>query len=288
MADAKSFLLCDMPEYRGSSTIRLASSASKNILTVDRLHELQEALESVDKNPKATSRLLAAIVANDASPLDRPSPDGPVYTKDTKTISSGLAYDATAAEVSKLDEPDALQSSLNHVADAYYDLVERIVHLQKPTVTFSEGAVPRDAAYLFLWHTFVRVVTENAYLDMGLALGHAPMPPLLLLALCHARMAQRRPLVPGTDLYLAMAPPDMVRLRGPELLRVGLADVFVPETRVQDALTDASRLSACASADVVPAIHMALAAHHTYAGPDRLGVWEEEIKLTFGVSQGDG
>lgn len=246
---------------RGATTLTLSSRGTRNVLTVSRLEALRKALEASEQSQEATAHMLNSLVSSDEA-------------------SSGLAYQETY-DLAIQQKANAV-ASLEKLAQSYYQSVEQtILSLKKPCLVFMDGAIPTNASYLFLWHRFIRVVTEHAVLPLGLALSHAPVPPLLLLTLCRSR----KPNLPqGIELYLALAPPELVRLRGPELLKLGLADVFVPGAQFHNVLETVKKMSLCPPPATATAVQLGLATAHTYPGPDRLGVWENEIQRVFGVS----
>lgn len=241
---------------RGATTLTLSSPSTQNILTIDRLNELRKALEASEQSQEATAHMLNTLVSSNVA-------------------STGLAYQETY-DLAVQANPIA---SLEKLANSYYQSVEQtILSIKKPCIALMDGAIPTNASYWFLWHRFIRVVTEHAMLPLGLTLSHAPVPPLLLLTLCRSR----KPNLPqGMELYLALAPPDLVRLRGPELLKLGLADVFVPGAQFHDVLETVKKMSLCPPPATATAIQLGLATAHTYPGPDRLGVWENEIERVF-------
>lgn len=241
---------------RGATTLTLSSPSTQNILTIDRLNELRKALEASEQSQEATAHMLNTLVSSNVA-------------------STGLAYQETY-DLAIQANPTA---SLEKLANSYYQSVEQtILSIKKPCIALMDGAIPTNASYWFLWHRFIRVVTEHAMLPLGLTLSHAPVPPLLLLTLCRSR----KPNLPqGMELYLALAPPDLVRLRGPELLKLGLADVFVPGAQFHDVLETVKKMSLCPPPATATAIQLGLATAHTYPGPDRLGVWENEIQRVF-------
>ncbi|KAI8991794.1 hypothetical protein BDF20DRAFT_62664 [Mycotypha africana] len=167
----------------------------------------------------------------------------------------------------------------------------------KPIITFCNGEIFTSAAYLSLGPGLMRVITEFTLLNFTLQLSHAPMPPLLLLAVARARAkalaathnSNEKMLIAGLELYLALAAPAYGKLRGPELLRLGFADAFVPEAKLKDAIDTAKKLAVCPVGDgdetTVAAVQLALAIHHTYPGPDRMQVWKDQIESTFGKAE---
>ncbi|KAI9314069.1 hypothetical protein BX666DRAFT_1969927 [Dichotomocladium elegans] len=254
---------------RGATTLLLASPGTNNAITVGRLEELKQSFISASKH--STSLILRVASGSNI-------------------LSSGLAYDETiiAATTSMGgDQKQILARSLDKLEVSYYSFIETVClqQVKNPTIIFISGRVPLDTAYLFMWHGFTRVITEHTILEFGISRLHAPVPPLLLMLICRQRMAQKKPLPKGMELYLALAPPELVRLRGPELLRLGLADIFVPEGQLDDTYDTTNKMSICPAPKTVVAIQLALASAHTYPGPDRLDVWENEITRIFGDSE---
>jgi enoyl-CoA hydratase/carnithine racemase len=268
-----SFVMAEKPLGTGAETLTFSSPKSQNVLSVDRLKELRNNIQEAENDTQVTSLLITATVADTGDPFDFSER---IETKDTKTISSGLAFIDTCSMASDIS---IRQHSLNHLANTYYDtILYNITQRKKLAVTFSNGQIPLDAVYLFLGLGFIRVLTEHSLLQFHLSLSHAPIPPLLLLAM--ARM--RKPLPAGLELYLALGAPAHGKLRGPELLQLGLADIFVPEAKLSDAFEMAKRMAVCPGPDTPAAVQLALAIQHTYAGPNRLSVWEEYITKVFG------
>lgn len=273
--NAPSFIVT---EKKGPLIVTLSSPKSRNIFSVGRLQDLESALKDGVNDSKVTSLFITATVADSSHPDDSKQR---IETKDTKILSCGLAYDQTSKLVSG---SELRQASLNKLADTYYKLAHDLIESKKLTVTFSNGQIPLDSVYLTLCLGFMRVITEHALLIFTLELSHAPIPPLLLLAMARTRTKETKPLPDGMELYLALAAPEYSKLRGPELLRLGLADVFVPEAKLSDAFTTAKNMAVCPPPDTTASVQLALAIHHTYSGPNRLSVWEEQIKIVFGVS----
>lgn len=281
----RSFVIVERPKTSGPQTLILCSPKTSNVLTSNRIKELGDAVAAADKENNVTSSLLTVTVAENIdgdAHHQQQQGSNVIHIKDTKVLTSGIAYSAT---VSNMDEDKgeigAAVHSLDKLAGDYYGLVRQLLFQRtKPIITFLNGAVPLDSSYLAFWHKFVRVATENTLLNLGINLSHAPVPPLLLLSLCRAR----KPLPQGLELFMALAPRSLARLRGPELLRLGLVDAFVPEAKLNDIFKDCQRMALCPLPNTELAVRMALAADHTYPGPDRLGVWENEIQQVFGVS----
>ncbi|KAI8388814.1 uncharacterized protein BYT42DRAFT_492412 [Radiomyces spectabilis] len=275
---SKTFLATEKAPHSGATTLTFASPSSKNVFTVERIQDLQKALDDADNDSLVTSLMITATVAEKSSTPETER----IETRDTKLLSSGLAYHETAAQVG-MNQKDILEVSLAKMARTYYDFVKTLPGRNKPTMTFMNGQIPFDAVYLTEWPGFFRVITEHALLDLGLRTSHAPIPPLLLLYLCRSRMAEKRPLPEGVELYLALAPPSLARLRAPELLGLGLADVFVPENKLYEIFENVKRMAVCPPPHTVRAVQLALTIHHAYPGPDRLRVWKDEIESVFGA-----
>lgn len=284
---SNTFVFTEESKITGATTISFSGSKSGNVLTIDRLKELNTELLKAENNNRVTTRILRPIATSTSTfTINNTNiSNGQTTIKDGKSTSVGLAFAETADEVkSDTKKQYSLLASLDAVANAYYNFILSTFQQQKTTVTVFDAAIPSNAPYIALWHGFVRVINENTFLDMGLQLSHAPVPPLLLLSLCRPRLANtKQPLPLGTEMYLALAPPELVRLRAPELLRMGLADIFVPDARLSEAIDGVKRMAMCPEPDTATALQLVLAAYHSYPGPDRLGVWETEIGRTFGV-----
>lgn len=264
----------------GPTTITFASPRSQNRVTVDRLNAWETALTTATKDDNVTSILMTATVAEQDSSNEYGH--GRIETKDTKLISSGLAYEPTYQQASTTQASGAL----DHLSATYYNAI-RHQHLDsstttttKPSFMFINGQIPLDASYMTLWPGYLRVATEHVLLPCHLALSHAPVPPLLLFQLCNTKKAASLPA--GWDLYVALAPPSLVRLRAPELLRLGLIDLFVPENQLNEAFTNAQRMALCPPPLTSTAVQLALALHHSYPGPERISTWKTEITNVFG------
>ncbi|KAI9482946.1 MAG: hypothetical protein EXX96DRAFT_606029 [Benjaminiella poitrasii] len=282
--NASSFVVVQKPKGSGAETITLSSPKSQNILTYDRLNDLKEAIKESENDAQVMSLFITATVADSSNSLDIVS-EQRIQTKDTKVISSGLAYNETSLMVSG---SELRQVSLAKLAQGYYDTVHSIIQGQtsRLIVTFSNGEIPLNAVYLTLCASFLRVVTEHGLLNFSLLTSHAPIPPLLLLTMMRNRTtASGKHLPNGFELYLALSSPEYGKLRGPELLRLGLVDVFIPEAKLSDAFETAKSMSVCPPPETHSAIQLALAIHHAYAGPNRFQVWEELIEKVFGAAE---
>lgn len=273
--NGQSFVVTE--KRQGPETITFSSPKSKNVLSVARLQEIQSALKEAESDSTVTSIFITTTVADTSNPFEI---NERIETKDTKLMSSGLAYD----ETSELASDSQRQVSLDNLASTYYDLIHATLSRKDPklVVTFSNGQIPLNAVYLTLCLGFMRVITEHSLLVFTLKLSHAPIPPLLLLAMARARTT--KPLPAGIDLYLALSAPEYAKLRGPEIMRLGLADAFVPEVKLADAFETAKNMAICPAPDTNTSVQLALAIHHTYSGPNRLSVWEKQIETIFGVS----
>ncbi|KAF1800607.1 hypothetical protein V8B55DRAFT_1534483 [Mucor lusitanicus] len=281
--NGSSFVVVDKSKGTGAETLTLSSPKSQNVYSVDRLEEYTSALKDGQSDDRVTSFFITATVADSSDPFEMAER---IETKDTKVLSSGLAYSETSRLVSG---SDLRQISLENLAAKYYDCVRYIVSQRKDpklAVTFSNGQIPLNAVYLTLGLGFMRVITEHSLLNFTLNPSHAPIPPLVLLSMARNRTnATGKTLPKGLELYLALAAPEYAKLRGPEILRLGLADVFVPEAKLSDAFETAKKMAVCPAPDTNAAVQLALAIHHTYAGPNRLQVWEDAIEKVFGAAE---
>lgn len=265
-----SFIVTEKPRHNGPIKITLSSPTTKNIFTIDRIRELEDSfLEGRTDN--VTSIFITATAYNDEIFQTTDT----IQTKDTKILTCGLAYQETSTKVSGAD---LREISLNKLANAYYSFVERcLLNENKLIVSFVNGYIPLNAVYLILPPRSLRLITEHALLDIKLELSHAPIPPLGLIKTCK----MTKELYSGLDLYLALAAPTYSRLRGPELLYLGLADVFVSEAKLSDAFDIARLMAVCP--EPYDSVQLALGTRHTYAGPNRLSVWKDQIENVFGV-----
>ncbi|KAG1449064.1 hypothetical protein G6F56_008762 [Rhizopus delemar] len=196
------FAVTKKQKHKGAFEITLSSPTTKNIISIDRLHELQEAYQ--EGNQEDVTCLFLKTTVHDTFQTAET-----IQTRDTKILSSGLAYQETSHMTSD-------EQSMYELSKAYYDLVKQeLLKPPKPIVSFSNGQIPLDASYLFLVPTSFRLITEHAMMDFKLELSHAPIPPLSLFKICRLSIEFK--------VYLALAP---TKLRGPELLFLGLADVF--------------------------------------------------------------
>ncbi|ORX45079.1 hypothetical protein DM01DRAFT_252206 [Hesseltinella vesiculosa] len=266
----------------GGCTITMASPATRNLITASRLRQLGRSLSDALTNDDVTSIFLTATVADTAAAV-MPNPDQPIVTKDTKIISQGLAYEATYHHESKNKSAAKALDHLGHERLVYI----KQQHLTQPatpkvTLSFVNGQLPLHMAYLLLWPDYIRVATENTLLPCHASLSHAPAPPLLLYSLIASRMARHKPLPSGYFTYLALAPPEFGRLRAPELLRLGLVDVFVPETQLNDVIMHSKRMAFCPQPTTATAVQLVLAMYNAYPGPDRITTWQANIEQVFG------
>ncbi|KAI7907675.1 uncharacterized protein BX663DRAFT_547367 [Cokeromyces recurvatus] len=287
--NGSSFIHAQKAHVFGAESITLSSPKSQNILSLSRLNDLKEVMKDGQDDDQVTSLLITATVSNDTNSTQF------VENGRAKVISSGLAYDQISRMVSG---SDLRQVSLEKLANAYYDIVRFIVqqgqtspqqHHKKPVVTFSNGEIPLNAVYLTLSAGFSRVITEYGLLNFSLRPSHAPIPPLLLLAMVRNRTrnatTHNKVLPNGIELYLALSSPEYGKLRGSELLHLGLADIFIPEFKLNDAFKAAKNMSVCSASDIHAAIQSALIINHTYAGPSRFQVWEDLIEKVFGAAK---
>ncbi|CAO3637470.1 unnamed protein product [Cunninghamella echinulata] len=280
------FLSIEKPKLNGPTIITLASPRSNNVLTVSRLNQFNRTLKCALDDSKSTSVLITATVNEKIVQEEHPDR---VQTSDTKVISSGIAYEATQQYYKNNDEDyTTTLSSLDHLGSIYYDTVKTSLIQNnellssKIALTFINGEIPINSSYLLLWPGLIRVATEHALLRCHLTPSHAPIPPLLLLHTSYLRKKEKNKLPSGLQTYLALAPPELGCLRPPELLYLGLIDVFIPELQLNEAFTNAKRMALCPQPLTGTAIQLALSIQHGYPGPQRIGVWKDEIEKVFG------
>jgi hypothetical protein len=279
--NGSSFVVTEKSRGIGAETITLSSPKSQNVFSVERLQDLCTAFKDGESDKQVTSMFVTATVADSSNPFEYSER---VETKDTKVLSSGLVYNETSKLVSG---SELRQISLEKLSDTYYNLINYVIGERKDPkliVTFSNGQIPLNAVYLTLCLGFMRVITEHTLLQFTMELSHAPIPPLLLLVMARTRTNATKPLPAGLELYLALSAPEYSKLRGPEILRLGLADVFVPEAKLSGTFDTAKNMAVCPAPDTNSSVQLALAIHHAYSGPNRLQVWDDLIGKVFGVS----
>ncbi|KAG2185073.1 hypothetical protein INT43_000986 [Umbelopsis isabellina] len=279
------FLKTEQPiTSSGALTITFSSPQSDNLLTCERLKELQETVGLAKNNDTYTSVIIASNCKQEKTPDS--GPDEPITNVDHKSLSSGLAFNETATECGK--DLNVLQSSMDFLQARYYSLVKDIGNYikdeEKPVFHLIDGKVPFSAACLYFLPNQLRIVTEHALLTLGInSLSHAPIPPLYVLNGIQKAANSKAARVPprGSALYVALAPPELILLRGPELLRLGLADYFVPDAKYVDTLKEMRNNAPCPAPHTLEAVKVVLEMNKAYAGPDKIGVWEKEIEKVF-------
>ncbi|CAO3641900.1 unnamed protein product [Cunninghamella blakesleeana] len=279
------FLSIEKPKINGPTVLTMASPRSHNVLTVSRLNQINKAFKEALGDDKSTSVLITATVNEKTVQEDHPDR---VQTTDTKVISSGLAYEATQQHY-KNESSASATIAIDHLGSVYYQTIENLL-IQNNTIlssklalTFINGEIPYNSSYLLLWPGFIRVATEHALLRCHLTPSHSPIPPLLLLHMCYLRKKEKNQLPSGLQTYLALAPPELGCLRSPELMHLGLIDIFIPELQLNEAFTNAKRMALCPQPLTGTAIQLALSIQHGYPGPQRIGVWKDEIAKVFGT-----
>lgn len=254
-------------------------------MTSERLGELQNQVTKGNDDEKYT----AIILASHCKQIDVPErdPDQSIANVDHKSISAGLAFKETVAECD--DDLEAIQNSIDHLQDNYYSLLETLEHQcgdsKTPIFQLVDGEIPSSAAHFYLSPCQTRIITEHAFLSLGVdSLSHAPIPPLYLLSCLSRSTKDKTARAPpkGSALYVALAPPELLRLRGPELLRLGLADYFIPDAKYVDTLKEMKNNAPCPAPHTTEAVKIVLEMHKAYAGPDKIGVWAKEIEQVFG------
>jgi hypothetical protein len=249
---------------------------------------LQESILLAKDNDTYTSIIIASNCKQERA-QDR-NPDEPITNVDHKSISSGLAFNDTARKCG--EDLDSLQSSIDFLQASYYSLVKAINSYskdeEKPIFHLIDGQVPSSAACLYLSPDQLRIVTEHAFLTLGInSLSHAPIPPLHILNGIEKAAKGKAARAPpsGSALYVALAPTELLLLRGPELLRLGLADYFVPDAKYVDTLKEMRNNAPCPAPHTIEAVKVVLEMNKAYAGPDKIGVWEKEIEQVFSDCQ---
>ena len=228
----------------------------------------------------------ALIITSRCSQIAVPEqdPDAPITNFDHKTISAGLALEETLLECD--DDIEAAQSSLDSLQNDYYSLVKQLQQKDdsfKPIFNLIDGKIPRSTSLFYLAPKQNRVITEHAFTHFGInSYSSAPIPPLGLLKCISNQDKSARVPPKGSGLYISLAPPNLLLLRGPELLRLGMADYFIPDAKYVDTLKEMKNNAPCPAPHTEEAVKVVLEMHKAYAGPDKIGVWQKEIEQVFG------
>lgn len=289
---SKDFLRIIAPPARqGALHVILSSPRTCNILTLQRLAQLSSAVARCAEDLNLTSLILSA----DTDTLDIPhylDSNTPVTHRDTRVFSSGLAIDQTVAKVRASTTPqyesvaiDSLLRSYHHLA---YNLHTLATATNKPVITIADGQVTWTGLPLVAGGS-VRIITENAVLaprDMATAMCNPACGLAFLSQLVSESVdsvtGQARP-PRGCALYLALAAPDLY-LRGPDLLKLGFAEYFVPSSRLDEVVKVVIGNAGCPAPHTAGAVRVALEAEKVYAGPAKIDVWRKEVEECFDVS----
>ncbi|KAL1921189.1 uncharacterized protein VTP21DRAFT_10905 [Calcarisporiella thermophila] len=248
-------IIAPSPSTFGPTQFKLITPASQNTLTAQHVAQLSHAVTISKHNPYVTSLLLRADCGGEDIEID---PEKPITTRDTRVFSEGV------------DEP---------AWKPYYQLVEGLrtwgEGSSKPMVTWVDGYVGADAIY-FAFMARLRVCTEHAYTSFSQPRAN-PFSGLHSLA----QLPTSCP--PGMALYLLYSP-NLI-LRGPDLLLLGLADMFVPASKEESLWKNLVEVAACPPPHTVQAIRSVVEGMKAYPGPSRLDAWRKEIGDYFGNAE---
>ncbi|KAI8580100.1 hypothetical protein K450DRAFT_239391 [Umbelopsis ramanniana AG] len=282
-SDSNEFINVEHPQTSlGALTLSIASPQTNNLMTSERLRLLKDEVDQAMSDPKHSALIITTRCSQIAVPEQ--DPDAPITNFDHKTISAGLALKETLLECD--DDIEAVQNSLQSLQNDYYSLVkllERKDESSKPVFNIIDGEIPRSASLFYLSPNQTRIITEHAFTHFGInSYSNAPIPPLGLLKCILDQDKSARVPPKGTALYISLAPPNLLLLRGPELLRLGMADYFIPDAKYVDTLKEMKNNAPCPAPHTEEAIKVVLEMHKAYAGPDKIGVWQKEIEQVFG------
>jgi Enoyl-CoA hydratase/isomerase len=251
-------------------------------MTSERLRLLRDNVDQAMSDSKYSALIITSRCSQIAVPEQ--DPEAPITNFDHKTISAGLALKETLLECD--DDIEAVQSSLESLQNDYYSLVkllERKDDSSKPVFNIIDGEIPFSASHFYLSPKQNRVITEHAFTYFGInSYSNAPIPPLGLLKCISNQDKSARVPPKGSALYISLAPPNLLLLRGPELLRLGMADYFIPDAKYVDTLKEMKNNAPCPAPHTEEAVKVVLEMHKAYAGPDKIGVWQKEIEEVFG------
>ncbi|KAH8548828.1 hypothetical protein BGW37DRAFT_505225 [Umbelopsis sp. PMI_123] len=283
LSESKEFIQVEQPPTsRGAFTLSITSPQTNNLMTCERLRELKDTINQAMSDPKYTVLIINSQCSQIAVPEQ--GPDAPITNVDQKTISDGLALKETVIECD--DDIEAVQHSLDCLQDNYYSLVkilEQKSNDSKPVFNLIDGEIPRSASLLYLTPNQNRIITEHAFIHFGInSHSNAPIPPLGLLKHISSQNQSVRVPPKGSALYISLAPANLLLLRGPELLRLGMADYFIPDAKYVDTLKEMRNNAPCPAPHTEEAVKVVLEMHKAYAGPDKICVWQNEIEQVFG------
>lgn len=282
-SDSNEFISLEHPQTsRGALVLSITSPKTNNLMTSERLRSLKDNIGQAMSDDKYSALIVTSRCSQIAVPEQ--DPDAPITNFDHKTISAGLALKETLLECD--DDIEAAQSSLDSLQNDYYSLVKQLQQKDdssKPIFNLIDGEIPRSASLFYLSPNQNRVITEHAFTHFGInSYSSAPIPPLGLLKCISNQDKSARVPPKGSGLYISLAPPNLLLLRGPELLRLGMADYFIPDAKYVDTLKEMKNNAPCPAPHTEEAVKVVLEMHKAYAGPDKIGVWQKEIEQVFG------
>lgn len=286
--DSNEFLKVEEPTTsRGAFTLTITAPRTNNILTCERLQELETQIHKAINDDTYTAIILASHCTQ--SEVPERDPAQPITNVDHKSISAGLALKETVEDCEH--DLEVTANSIDHLQDTYYSLLKELEQHtgdnKKPVFQLIDGAIPFSAAQYYLSPGQTRIITEHSYVSLGIdSFSHAPIPPLHILSHIARSTKDKATRAPpqGSALFVALAPTDLLLLRGPELLRLGLADYFIPDSKYIDTLKEMKNNAPCPAPHTREAIKVVLEMNKAYAGPDKVGVWAKEIEQVFGAS----
>ncbi|RUS30639.1 hypothetical protein BC938DRAFT_479131 [Jimgerdemannia flammicorona] len=287
----KTFLRVTSPfANQGALRLTLSSPHTLNILTSRRLAQISSTIAQCTSDPNITSLILSADTDTPEAPqsVDR---DAPIVHRDMRVFSEGLPLQQTVNTARGSSAPEkAIDALLRSYHRLSYDLhAFSFSPINKPVITLIDGRFDWTCLTLSTCGT-IRIITENAVLPSpdSFARLHDPLLglPFLsrLVSLSTSTTKPAHALPPrGCALYLSLASPDL-HLRGPDLLKLGMADYFVPSSKLDDVLKGVVGNAGCPAPHTAKAVEIALSAEKVYPGPAKIDVWRREVEECFDVS----
>ncbi|RUP50753.1 hypothetical protein BC936DRAFT_137825 [Jimgerdemannia flammicorona] len=280
----KTFLRVTSPlANQGALRLTLSSPHTLNILTSRRLAQISSTIAQCTSDPNITSLILSADTDTPEAPqsVDR---DAPIV----RVFSEGLPLQQTVNTARGSSAPEkAIDALLRSYHRLSYDLhAFSFSPINKPVITLIDGRFDWTCLTLSTCGT-IRIITENAVLPSpdSFARLHDPLLglPFLsrLVSLSTSTTKPAHALPPrGCALYLSLASPDL-HLRGPDLLKLGMADYFVPSSKLDDVLKGVVGNAGCPAPHTAKAVEIALSAEKVYPGPAKIDVWRREVEECF-------
>ncbi|OZJ03498.1 hypothetical protein BZG36_04016 [Bifiguratus adelaidae] len=286
------------PSGQGALHVIFSSPKTDSCFTIRNIAQVYHCVHRAREDADVTSLFLSGTYK--APKADMPVPTSEIRTVDTHIFSQGVPIletvdyalsQSTSSDASASSPVDICNKHVDRLLDTYFHLIHKLdmFRKDKPTVVFLDGAVPLSMVE-FVDTTTIRVATERALFNPSMLSAESMVNPVIgLTALValekRARSARssspRKSFAQGMALYLAFQEPSFI-LRGPDLLRLGFIDTFIPSSNLKDTIKTTWTNSACPNPGTEDAIRLYLETERAYAGPAKIDVWQQEIEECFG------